>query len=151
ITLVGGEETVSEACADLFATFARAWYHIGPWGSGARMKLVVNLVLGLNRLVLAEGLAVARASGLDLEATLKVLRDGASYSKVMDTKGHKMIGRDFTPQARLAQHLKDVRLILGEAERVGARTPVSKLHHDLLTQLVEAGLGGLDNSAVIQA
>lgn len=149
--MVGGERGVSEACADLFTTFARSWYHIGPWGSGARMKLVVNLVLGLNRAVLAEGLAFARASGLDLTETLQVLRDSAAYSKVMDVKGRKMIEQDFVPQARLAQHLKDVRLILSEVGRVGAKTPISKLHHELLTKLELAGMGELDNSAVFKA
>ena len=63
---VGGERAASESCADLFACFAREWYHVGPWGSGAKMKLVVNLVLGLNRAALAEGLAFARACGLPL-------------------------------------------------------------------------------------
>jgi 3-hydroxyisobutyrate dehydrogenase-like beta-hydroxyacid dehydrogenase len=151
IVLVGGERGVSDACGDLFATFARAWYHVGTWGSGARMKLVVNLVLGLNRLALAEGLAFARAYGMDLAETLRVLRDSAGYSKVMDTKGRKMIEQDFAPQAKLSQHLKDVRLILAEAQRAGVHVPVSKLHHDLLTRLEEAGLGGLDNSAIIRA
>src|SRR5207302_6903748 len=62
------------ACGDLFATFAAQAFHVGPWGSGARMKLVVNLVLGLNRAVLAEGLALARSCGLDPAAALEILR-----------------------------------------------------------------------------
>src|SRR5262249_26787594 len=110
VLMVGGEQRVSEACADLFSCLARSWYYLGPWGSGARMKLAVNLVLGLNRLALAEGLAFARAEGLDLPTTLHVLQDGAAYSRVMDAKGRKMIERNFTPQAKLSQHLKDVRL-----------------------------------------
>lgn len=151
IVMVGGEPGAGESCADLFATFARAWWQVGSWGSGARMKLVVNLVLGLNRAALAEGLAFARALGLNLEDTLRILRAGASYSLVMDTKGTKMIEGDFTPQARLAQHRKDVRLILAEAERGGAKVPLSEIHLHLLDQLVAAGWGEQDNSAVIKA
>ena len=82
----------------LFDCFARQWFYLGPWGTAARMKLVVNLVLGLNRAVLAEGLAFARACGLDPAVALGVLRAGAAYSRVMDTKGPKMVGRDFEPQ-----------------------------------------------------
>jgi 2-hydroxy-3-oxopropionate reductase len=115
------------------------------------MKLVVNLVLGLNRAVLAEGLSLARACGLDLAATLQVLRAGAAYSRVMDTKGHKMIAEEFQPQARLSQHLKDVRLILTEAERVGAVVPLSRLHRALLEEVEAGGWGEEDNSAVIRA
>jgi 3-hydroxyisobutyrate dehydrogenase-like beta-hydroxyacid dehydrogenase len=151
VVMVGGERATCESCADLFACFARESYYLGPWGSGARMKLVVNLVLGLNRAVLAEGLAFARSCGFDLAETLQVLRAGASYSRVMDAKGRKMIERDFQPQARLSQHLKDVRLILAEAERNGAKAPLSLLHRSLLEQVEAGGWGQEDNSAVLRA
>jgi 3-hydroxyisobutyrate dehydrogenase-like beta-hydroxyacid dehydrogenase len=151
LVLMGGEREAGEACADLFACFAKQWFHLGPWGSGARMKLVVNLILGLNRAVLAEGLAFARASGLDLDQTLRVLQAGPAYSRVMDTKGEKMIARDFRPQARLSQHLKDVRLILAEAERVRAKVPLSALHRELLERVEAAGHDADDNSAIIRA
>jgi 3-hydroxyisobutyrate dehydrogenase-like beta-hydroxyacid dehydrogenase len=112
---------------------------------------VVNLVLGLNRAVLAEGLAFARMCGLDLPAVLDILRSGAAYSRVMDTKGRKMIEADFAPEAKLDQHLKDVRLILDAGRRVGAALPLSGLHEELLAGLVGRGLGECDNSCVIRA
>ena len=76
------------------------------------MKLVVNLVLGLNRAVLAEGLALARACGLDPSAALEILRAGPAASRVMDVKGAKMLSGDFTPQARLAHDTRDAQNIL---------------------------------------
>ena len=79
-----------------------------------------ELVLGLNRAALAEGLAFARRCGLDASAVLDILRTGAAYSRVMDAKGAKMIGGDFSPEAKLAQHVKDVRLILETGSRSGA-------------------------------
>ena len=151
VLLVGGERTLSESCADLFGSFAREWFYLGPWGSGATMKLVVNLVLGLNRAALAEGLALARACGLDLALTLRVLQAGAAYSRVMDSKGRKMIERDFRPQARLSQHLKDVHLILSLGQDVGATTPLSTVHRELLERAVIAGWGADDNAAIIRA
>ena len=123
VLMVGGDERAFAACGDVFAALARAAFHVGPTGSGAKMKLATNLVLGLNRMALAEGLALARGLGLDLGLTLAVLKESAAYSRVMDAKGPKMIARDFTPQARLSQHLKDVRLILDEAGRVGVASP----------------------------
>src|SRR5262245_54675767 len=135
VVMIGGERALAEDCRDLFACIAKEWFHVGPWGSGARMKLVVNLVLGLNRAALAEGLAFARACGLDPTEALRVLRAGTAYSRVMDAKGQKMVAHDFRPQARLAQHLKDVRLILAEAERAGAAVPLSELHRVLLERV----------------
>jgi 3-hydroxyisobutyrate dehydrogenase-like beta-hydroxyacid dehydrogenase len=151
VVTAGGPAEVFAKAQPLFRLFASRWFHVGPWGSGARTKLVVNLVLGLNRVVLAEGLSFARRCGLDPEAVLEVLKSGAAYSRAMDTKGRKMIAGDFAPQARLSQHLKDVRLILGEGGRAGAELPFSALHEKLLAQLVERGLGDCDNSAVIRA
>ena len=151
LVIAGGEARPIAACGDLFAAFATQAFPVGPWGSGARMKLVVNLVLGLNRAVLAEGLALARACGLDSVAALEILRAGPAYSRVMDTKGPKMLSGDFTPQARLAQHLKDVHLILKLGEGCQARLPFSALHRDLLERLAASGYHDADNSAIIRA
>jgi 3-hydroxyisobutyrate dehydrogenase-like beta-hydroxyacid dehydrogenase len=114
------------------------------------MKLVVNLVLGLNRAVLAEGLSLAAACGIDLAGALAVLQATPARSNIMEAKGPKMVSGDFSPVARLAQHLKDVRLIRALAERHGAATPLSDVHEDLLQRAVELGLGEADNSAIIR-
>ncbi len=151
LVLAGGQPPVYERAGELFATFARESFRVGPWGAGSRMKLVVNLVLGLNRAALAEALTLAEALELDPSVTLNILRVSAAYSRVMDTKGQKMLDRDFEPQARLSQHLKDVRLILAAAERTGATLPLSLLHRTLLEQVEAAGHGQLDNSAILLA
>ncbi len=149
--MVGGPKEAVQQCQDLFCCFARQVIHIGPSGSGAKMKLVTNLVLGLNRAALAEGLVLARALGLDLAQTLTVLRESMAYSRIIDTKGQKMITGDFAPQGKLSQHLKDVRLILEAGASAGLKLPLSLAHRDLLELAEAAGFGQLDNSAVIQA
>ncbi len=151
LVMCGGDGGDVAAAREILAAFARQVYHAGPHGSGARLKLAVNLVLGLNRAVLAEGLAFAQRCGLDLNVVTEVLKAGAAYSRVMDTKAEKMVTRDFTPQARLAQHLKDVRLILAEAGRAGAKVPLSEAHMGLLERVLLMGGGEEDNSAVIRA
>ena len=148
---VGGLHAAYDRCRDLFGCLARKSLYVGRSGDGARLKLVSNLVLGLNRAVLAEGLALGSAMGLDDELTLLALKDSAAYSGVMDTKGPKMISGDFSAQARLAQHLKDVRLILEEGSHLDQDLPLSKLHAFLLSELEHIGLGDLDNSAIIRA
>jgi 3-hydroxyisobutyrate dehydrogenase-like beta-hydroxyacid dehydrogenase len=151
IAMVGGNETAFGSGREVLSCFCKEVFHVGPWGSGARMKLVVNLVLGLNRAVLAEGLTLASALELDLPSTLAILKASPAYSTVMDTKGEKMLSGDFAPQARLSQHLKDVRLILAAGAQTGAHLPLSSVHRQLLEWAEAAGLGDLDNSAVIRA
>ncbi len=148
--LVGGETSDVERCQDLWEALAEDWRHLGPVGSGQSMKLVANLVLGLNRAALAEGLHFARSCGLKGDTVLDVLSSGAAYSRVMDTKGHKMVAQQFTPQARLSQHFKDVRLILETAARYDTSLPLSEQHASLLRHAVESGWGDLDNSAIIK-
>jgi 3-hydroxyisobutyrate dehydrogenase-like beta-hydroxyacid dehydrogenase len=151
IVMCGGERAAFDQGQSLFADLARETFYCGPSGSGARMKLVVNLVLGLNRAVLAEGLAFARQLGIDGGQALEVLKAGPSWSRAMDHKGERMLTENFEPQARLTQHRKDVRLILELASESNAAVPFSSLHEELLSRLVDQGDGDLDNSAIIRA
>lgn len=151
LVLVGGMESAFQSMTKIFDCFARRSFYLGEAGSGARMKLVVNLVLGLHRAVLAEGLTFAKAYGVDPDLALEILRAGAAYSRVMDNKGPKMIQRDFSVEARLSQHHKDVLLILRAAADLGLELPLSRLHDQLLSAAESAGFGEADNSAIITA
>jgi len=149
--MAGGRREVFDAALPLFRTFATHSFYMGACGAGARMKLVANLALGLHRAVLAEALSFAAACEVSPAAALEVLKAGAAYSRVMDDKGEKMLHHDFSVEARLSQHLKDVRLILGMAAEHKARTPLSEVHRQLLERLEAAGYGNVDNSAIIMA
>lgn len=151
VVMAGGDAGAFAACRELLDSFASRTIHVGPCGSGSRMKLVVNLVLGLNRAALAEGLALAGGFGLDLPLVLECLQAGPARSRVMEDKGRKMINSEFQPQARLAQHLKDVGLILASGEQHDVSLPLSVVHERLLAVVEAAGFGGEDNSAVFRA
>ena len=114
------------------------------------MKLIVNLVLGLNRMVLAEGLALGEKSGMDPHRLLEVLKQSAAYSKAMDMKGAKMITGDFLPaEGKLAFHLKDVHLMLDLGRRLNFPLLLSSLHAQALTSLIARGKAEWDNAAII--
>ena len=148
--MVGGDAGSFAACSDIFDAIGRQTFYTGGSGTGAKMKLVTNLVLGLNRGALAEGLAFAESLGLDLALSLRVMRGSAAYSRIMDSKGERMIRGDFTPDARLSQHLKDVRLIVGIGQEAGLPMPLSAAHRAVLEQAEAAGCGELDNSSIIE-
>ena len=149
--IVGGPPEAYQQCRDLFDCLSQTTIYAGLCGNGSKMKLVSNLVLGLNRAALAEGLAFARSLDLDDEATLQVLTGTMAYSRIMDTKGRKMIEGDFRTQAKLSQHLKDVHLMIDAAGAAGLGLPLSETHRRLLKVAAEAGFGESDNSAVIKA
>ena len=150
VALVGGDmATAGEVNDVLDALFAR-YFHVGKIGDGGRAKLAVNLILGLNRLAVAEGLVFAEKLGLDPAAFLEVARGSASYSQVMETKGPKMVRGDFVPEGRVRQTLKDVRLMLDCAAAAGQKLSMLEVHADVLEACVRAGEADLDNSAVIR-
>lgn len=148
--LVGGDKVTYEACADLWPILGKKCFYVGSAGSAAKMKLVSNLVLGLNRAALAEGLAFAESLGMPLSSTLEVLKESAAYSRVMDVKGGKMISGDFRTQAKLSQHLKDVRLINESARNHRLALPMSFQHQALLEQAELEGYGEDDNCSIFR-
>jgi len=151
VVIVGGENEEVQRANSILESWSSRRFHVGPAGSGQRMKLVVNLVLGLNRAALAEGLNLASCTGFDPAQALNVLKATPAYSSAMDTKGPKMVARDFATQARLSQHQKDVALIRALARRHGAATPLTDAHHELLKTAAKTGFADADNSAIIEA
>ena len=150
LVMVGGPKPAFDRSKKLFASFAARAIYTGKSGRAAQMKLVTNLVLGLNRAALAEGLVFARALKLEGKQTLEILRSSMAYSRIMDVKGEKMLSGDFKPQARLSQHLKDVRLMLAAATKARTKLPLSETHCQILAAAEAAGLGQLDNSAIVR-
>jgi 3-hydroxyisobutyrate dehydrogenase-like beta-hydroxyacid dehydrogenase len=154
VGLIGGNRDIAAAAKAVLAILFPRRFHVGNVGDGGRTKLAVNLILGLNRVALAEGLVFAMRLGLDPAAFLPVARASAAYSQIMDVKGAKMINGmrngDFTPEGRVRQTLKDVQLMLEQAKRHGQALPMLNVHCDVLEACVRAGEADLDNSAVIK-
>jgi 3-hydroxyisobutyrate dehydrogenase-like beta-hydroxyacid dehydrogenase len=150
IFMVGGDKEAFAACESLFQVLGKQTFYLGSSGSGSKAKLATNLVLGLNRLVLAEGLVFAEKLGLDLDSFLALLRASPAYSVAVDVKGEKMVRSDFVPESRIEQHRKDVSLIMKYGETGGQELPLSQVHLDILEKAIGAGDGQLDTSAVIR-
>jgi 3-hydroxyisobutyrate dehydrogenase-like beta-hydroxyacid dehydrogenase len=150
VGLIGGDPALAETLAPVLTALYPKRFHVGKVGDGGRAKLAVNCILGLNRLALAEGLVFATRLGLDPDAFFKIARDSAAYSQVMDTKGRKMIERDFAPEGRARQTLKDAHLMLDQAAKLGQKMPMLEVHADVLESCLRAGEGDLDNSVIVE-
>lgn len=121
-------------------------------GMASQAKLAINLVLGLNRAALAEGLVLAERFGLDLTKFLPVLKASAAYSRVMDVKGAMMAEHRFVPvQGRVVQSLKDFQLILAQAEARGQVLPFASIYAQLFEDCVARGEGDEDNAFIVSA
>ena len=150
VGLIGGDRDAIDGVADILDTLYPKWFFMGAAGNGGRAKLAINHILGLNRLVLAEGLVFAERLGLDPKSFLDVARQSAAYSQVMDIKGPKMVSGDYTPQGFIHQSLKDFHLILDQAASRGQEMPLAALNAAVLEACVKRHEGERDNSAVIE-
>jgi 3-hydroxyisobutyrate dehydrogenase-like beta-hydroxyacid dehydrogenase len=150
VGLIGGGRDTVDSVADIIDALYPKWFYMGAAGNGGRAKLAINHLLGLNRLVLAEGLVFAEKLGLDLKSFLDVARQSAAYSQVMDIKGPKMVSGDYTPQGFIHQSLKDFRLILDQASKRGQELPLAALNAEALAACIARGEGERDNAAVIE-
>lgn len=151
IMLVAGDRGVIQGLAPVFNALVRAHFNVGAIGNGNRAKLAINLILGLSRAALAEGLVFAKAVGIDPDEFLALAQESAASSKVMASKGPKMAARDFSPLGRITQSAKDFALIQDTAAKVGQGLPMTQLYLEMMANNVEMGEGGLDNSAVLLA
>ena len=120
---------------------------MGPAGSGARTKLVINLILAGNRLALAEGMVLGEKAGLEPNNLLKVLQDGACSSKTMIDKGPKMIKGDYSKEGQIKVSLKDSRLMLEQGQLLGSPMLMTNIWSQIVQATYEKGYGEKDTVA----
>jgi putative dehydrogenase len=152
VGLVGGDRAVMDGVAPVLDAICPRRYYIGAVGNGSRAKLAVNLILGLNRGAMAEGLAFAARLGLDPVEFLEVAKGSAAYSQVMDIKGQMMARREYAnPQSRVDQSLKDFKLMIAQARAAGQTLPFAQIYAELLEDCMKNGEAESDNAAILEA
>jgi 3-hydroxyisobutyrate dehydrogenase-like beta-hydroxyacid dehydrogenase len=152
LAAIAGPEAASPTTRALFAALCEDVVEVGGPGDGMRMKLVINMVLGLNRLAMAEALTMGEKMGMDTSSLLEVLKLSAAASKAMTIWGERMVEGDFgQPTSRIRQHVKDVRQMLELGEEYGL--PMLGASQLALVARVgmAAGWADLDNAAQIES
>ena len=106
--MVGADEQTFEEFEPVLAAMGEKISHMGEVGSGARMKLINNLILGANMAVLSEGLALGEAAGLPVEKQLELILAGGAASGVAQRRSGNLISGSYQPQFKLSHELKDL-------------------------------------------
>ena len=150
VVTVGGERSAYEAARPLLETIARKVFHVGPCGMGSTVKLVTNLVMGLNGVVLAEGLTLARRAGVDPAQMLEVLRHGAAASKMLEIRGPLMVEGRFDAMMKVDLFLKDIRLMLEAAQALHVPLPLTGAMQQLYTAALAAGQAKDDLASIVR-
>jgi 3-hydroxyisobutyrate dehydrogenase-like beta-hydroxyacid dehydrogenase len=106
--MVGGDEETFEEFELVLAAMGEKISLMGEVGSGSRMKLINNLILGANMAALSEGLALGEAAGLPVEKQLEVILAGGATSGVAQRRSGNLISGSYEPQFKLSHELKDL-------------------------------------------
>ncbi len=148
VFMVGGPQASFEQAQPLFAAMGRLATRAGDSGAGATIKLVNNMLSGTMTAAVAEAAQVAEAAGVDRDAALAILGEGAAASRLLKSKLPMMFKRDFTPQFQLQLMEKDLRYFLSMASELDQPTPIAALVRSQYQSARRASLGKLDACAV---
>lgn len=148
--MIGGEKEVFETYKPLLDTLSSDLEYIGPVGSAAKVKALVNMVMNINTAALAEGLGLGDALGLDLEKLKKVFSKTGANSRVLETDADDMITRDHDCYFSAAHAAKDSGIANALAAENGVSVPLSKATESQYQKLIQSGKGELDKSAVAE-
>ena len=148
VTLLGGgDPDTFEQCVPIFESIARQWFLIGPGSSGVQMKLVVNLLLGLDMQAIAEAVSLGEHLQIDRNILLDVLSKTAVIAPAMAGKIRKIKSNDYSPEFPLRLMSKDMNLVMDAAGKSGADLPAASVAQSVLASNVVAS-GDLDLSAL---
>ncbi len=148
--LVGGEAAVLERARPVLAAMSKEIVHLGPVGSGARMKLINNFLCGVQVASLAEGLAWIERSGLDRDQALKVICNGAPGSPLLNAISARMAASAYDVNFLLSLMRKDLSYAGADAETLGIELLTAKTAEARFLEALAAGYGDKDMSAVIE-
>jgi 3-hydroxyisobutyrate dehydrogenase len=151
VLLPAGDPAAVAEVVDLLRPVARAAFPCGPVPHGLLTKLAVNTFLITMVTGLAESLHFAERSGLDLAQVVAVLDAGPMASPVSRGKAAKLLERDFSPQAAIADVLKNNRLIAQAAREGRHASPLIDVCTELFAETLALGAGGEDMAAVVRA
>jgi 3-hydroxyisobutyrate dehydrogenase len=121
----GGNKECFDNAESIFREIAQKYFYLGPSGSGATMKLVVNTLLGIGMQAIAEAVALGEKAGLDRNRLLEVLSQTAVVAPAHVGKLQRAMKDDYSSQFLIRLMNKDFKLILDLAAAVGARMPAA--------------------------
>jgi len=147
--MVGGKEEVFRKCLPVFQAMGKTIVYQGPNGSGQKAKLVNQIVAALHLEAMAEGIRLARRSGLDPATMLEVVSKGAAGSWMLSNLAPRILRNDFAPGFFIKLQQKDLRLAMELMQQVGGDYPGTELTYKLFTAAVEKGLGEQGTQGII--
>ncbi len=147
--MVGGETEIFERAEEAMKSYGKAVTHMGPPGAGQLSKMVNQICIAGLVQALSEGLNFAQRAGLDGDLLLDVISKGAAQSWQMENRGRTMLRNEFDFGFAVDWMRKDLGICLDEANRNGARLPVTALVDQFYKEVQIRGGSRFDTSSLM--
>src|SRR3954469_10441960 len=148
--MLGGKEEAFERAKPVLEKLAGSMRYVGPAGTAAQVKALVNMVMNINTAGLAEGLGLGNALGLDLAMLREVFSQTGANSRVLQTDGEDMQNRDHSCFFSAAHAAKDSGIALSLARDTKLELPLAAAAFKQFSKMERVGLGDLDKSGVAE-
>ena len=146
--MVGGPRNAVEIVTPIFELYSSTVVWFGETGAGSTVKACNQIVVAATVTALAEAMALAATTGLDLAKVQSVLAGGLANSEVLAQKGRRWIDQDFEGGGSAKNQLKDLRFITEIAGHKGLQLPLAACLQNAFENMVAAGGGDLDHTGI---
>ena len=150
VILAAGDKGLYDEAIPPFNAMGKKSFFLGEVGNGAKMKLVVNMIMGSMMNAFSEGLVLAERSGLNGHDLLSVLDLGGIANPMFRGKGPGMLSSNHSPAFPLKHQQKDMRLALALGDENAVSMPVAAAANEAFKKTRIMRLGDLDFSAVYE-
>ena len=147
--MVGGPTEAFDRVLPVFQAMGKTVTHVGESGAGQVAKAANQIMVAAQMAAMAELLIFARKAGVDPQKVVEAIKGGAAQCWTLDVKPPRLFVGNRNPGFKAHMQLKDMRIVMDTAREYGTPLPSATQNTKLFEQMIEMGMGELDNSAVV--
>ncbi|MBI3739165.1 MAG: NAD-binding protein [Chloroflexi bacterium] len=147
--MVGGEASALEKVMPVFMAMGKTVTHVGGPGAGQVAKAANQIMVAAQMVAMGELLIFARKAGVDPQKVVDAIKAGAAQCWTLDVKPPRLFAGNRNPGFKARMQLKDLRIVMETAREFGMPLSSAGEHTKFFEQMIQMGMGELDNSAVV--
>jgi 2-hydroxy-3-oxopropionate reductase len=147
--MIGGEASTLNKAVPVFQAMGKTITHVGDAGAGQVAKAANQIMVAAQMVAMGELLVFSKKSGVDPRKVVDAIKAGAAQCWSLDVKPPRLFDGNRNPGFKAKMQLKDMRIIQETAREYGIPIPSAEVDTKLFQQMIDAGMGELDNSAVV--
>ncbi len=147
--MVGGPAAALETVMPIFQAMGKTITHVGEAGAGQIAKGANQIMVAAQMVAMGELLIYAQKAGADPMKVVQAIQGGAAQCWTLDVKPQRLFAGNREPGFKASMQWKDLNIIMETAREYGVSLPSAAVDVQLYTAMLQAGLGNLDNSAIL--